>query len=214
MNVSKRLILILVLLAVLLSAGIVFRVFLMNSVIMPASLVLWAVIRVFLSIPQEAYWVGLVFTAFVLGLRLLPIRSETLKRPAAADSRLPVRRFEYWQKIIKESSLSSENRIVLENNLRDLLVNVIAQEEHVSPNSLREDIEKRRLDIPEEIYDVLEGLNTGRQTRKSWMQQFFRKLSFNYLNTRINQSSNLESAEKLLRYLENYAEIDHDRTYS
>lgn len=208
MSATRRWIALSLALLALLSMGIVFRVFLMQNVVLPASLVIWAVIRVFLSIPQEAYWVALVFVAFVLGLRVLPMRSSSSMLKPDTDSRQPARRFEYWRRIISEASKSNENKAVVKDNLRELLINVIAQEEGKHPNAVREDFANRRLDLPQSLYAYLTGAESRELSRR-----FTPKLNKMPLLGGRAQSNSPTSGQKmadLLAFLETYAEIDHD----
>lgn len=204
---ARRWVVLVLALAAILSAGLIFRDFLMQNVIMPIALLLWAILRVFMSIDQEVYWVILIFAAFVLGLGLLPVRGSRAVGPSQS-AEPTARRFNYWHAIIRQAAKSREAREALESNLRELAVNVIAMEEQKHPNAVREDILQRRLDLTEDIRAfLLRGANGRRQTSKKGLQG-----RLTGLVKRSNSQVGAErlSPEKLLEYLERYAEIRDD----
>lgn len=212
MNSIRRWITLSLALAALIAGGVIFRAFLLQNVIMPASLVIWAIVRVFRSIPQEAYWVGLVFIAFVLGLRLLPMSSAAIKVKEEIDTRQPARRYEYWCKIIDDSSRSRENKSILKDNLCELLIGVIAQEEDRLPNAVRDDLIHKRLELPPEIYAYLDSSETGKD--RHYFKQWFAQLTSIGGSIQKNVTSGGQSMADLLTYLETYVEIDNDSDHA
>ena len=68
MNISKRLVIVVFLLLIILFVGLLFWPFVLDDIIAPASLVVWILLRIFvLSIDQKYYWGAAIFiTAFFL----------------------------------------------------------------------------------------------------------------------------------------------------
>lgn len=201
---SKGWIWIILALAGLAAAGFIFRGFFMQQVIMPIALLIWAIARIFLSIDQEVYWIALVFAAFVLGLGLLPVRSNGAALDKDAQNNLSGKRFLYWRKIIVRSTRSREERAVLNANLRDLAVNVIAMEEQEHPNAVRDAILHRRLDLPEDIRDFLaEGERRREPTAGKGLPGWFARM-------RKQPTAADVDIERLLEFLERYTETKDD----
>lgn len=213
MNNRMRWIILSIGLAFLLAAGLIFRHFLFENVIMPIALILWAVLRVFMSVDQEVYWVALVFIAFVFGLRLLPVKVSELSHPAGREARQPAKRLEYWQSLIDKAKESSENQQALTKNLQDLLILVMAIEDQADPNTVREALQHRHLDVPQEIIAYLTTTKSGgtylNKARRNWNGRLLPRgeLSSN------SSSGKQAGIEALLDFLESYAEIGYDEKY-
>jgi hypothetical protein len=198
----------------LLAGVIVFRQFIYANVIMPISLILWAVLRVFMTIDQEFYWVALVFIAFIFGLSLVPMRTKVLSQPAGRESRQPAKRLEYWDVLIDKAGNSREDQQTLRKNLQELFVNVMAIEDQADPNSIREDLQRKRLDIPKEIVTYLfavedRGFNSKRN-KQSWINRLLSRDEI----SRNSSNDNLPDIEAVLDFLETYAEIGYDHEYN
>jgi len=195
------------------AAVVVFRYFVYANVIMPISLILWAVFRVFMTVDQEFYWVALIFIAFIFGLRLIPVRAKTLTHPAGRKARQPAKRLEFWQGLIDRARHSGEDQLTLRKNLQDLLINTMANEDQADPNAIRDDIKCGRLDVPKEIFTYLSsvesgGLDPGRP-KQSWIS---RLLSRNEI-TRHSSSGDEQGIGAVLDFLESYTEIGYDNEY-
>ncbi len=210
---QRRWIILLVALAGLLAIGWAFRGFLMANVIMPVVLTIWMILRVFMTVDQVVYWVVFIFAAFVLGLGLLPGRESLVVSSDESIGSHRSKRFSYWNKLIQRSEKSREDRIVLENNLRDLAVNVIATEEQMPPEEVRRSLSQRSLSLPDEVYQFLTpgAVEKGQDKAsplKEWLANRDRK-------SRKTEVAATMDTQRLLEYLEKYAEImdEHERNH-
>ncbi len=201
-------------LACLLAAGMLFRHFLFENVIMPITLVLWAVMRVFMTVDQEVYWVALVFVAFVFGLRLIPVRVAARSQPGVKESRQPAKRLEYWQDLIKKGAESRENQQILKKNLQDLMINVMAIEDQVNPNAVREAFLRKNKDVPEEILSFLSTVDSDKSRPGKNGGNWIDRLISRGKVTNKPSSGKQGGTEAVLDFLESYAEISYDDEYN
>ncbi len=211
MKSHRRWLILLAALICLLAAGLAFRSFMMANLIMPVVMIVWLVLRVFMTVDQEVYWLVFIFAAFVLGLGLLPGRSNMIVTPVDSNHRQPAKRFSYWKKLIGKAGRSREDQIALENKLRELMVDVIATEEQMHPDEVRRELLQRNLPLPTEVYRFLSPGADGKRREKTGGISGWRV-------ERINQARKSNAAGKmdmrrLLEYLETYAEIkdEHGR---
>ena len=118
---TRRYLVALFILIVLLVLGIGFHTYVMKFVIEPFVMVLWAIFRVFLSIPQEVYWTGLIILACVVAIILLPTRSEENQQSGYHDPKQQFNRLEYWQSMLKSAPIKPTEDQALKENLQRLI---------------------------------------------------------------------------------------------
>src|SRR5688572_7144997 len=73
MNLSRRVVLSLLIAAIVLFLGMLFWPFIVNNIIRPIALAVWLLLRILvLSIHQKYIWYMVIFAAFIVLFRFLP----------------------------------------------------------------------------------------------------------------------------------------------
>ena len=107
-----------------LSAGLALSLisptWLVTNFINPMALLLWAVVRVFLSVHQTVYWAGLIFLAFFLALRILPQRPVVYKHYPTGEEE-QISRVAHWYNLIRSAPTDAGKEQALKTELLALI---------------------------------------------------------------------------------------------
>ncbi len=115
-----------------------FRSFLMDYIVKPVALLLWAVWRIIASVDQNVYWVALIVFCTVLIIRLIPSGKDNSPGLAYRDTYKPPNRVEYWQTLIANSVLGKNKSEYLRNNMKELYMTVISTVERPATSDAKE----------------------------------------------------------------------------
>ena len=132
MEKFKKTILPFLMLALLVGLFISFRSFLMDYIIQPIALLLWAVWRIISSVDQNIYWIALIVFCTTLVIRLIPSEKDNSPSLAYSHTYKPPNRVEYWQTLIDESILGKNKSEYLRNRIKELSMTVISQVEQTA----------------------------------------------------------------------------------
>ena len=144
MRISRRTSLVLLLLGLFLFAGILFRAAILDNFVTPVALVVWLFRRIVLSVDQRIYWIGLIFSAALIGILRLVGRPAPLEREAAPRSNATLETVSYWRTSILITRDEIDEYNLLRRELGKLLTAVVAS---------------RRPDIPQ--WEILTQLRSG-----------------------------------------------------
>jgi hypothetical protein len=110
-------------LAVALALGFTFRAFVLDYLVQPLALVLWAARRLWLAIDQEVYWIIAILVVLVLTLRALRLQRAAVQRNSYIEAQSQSDRQAYWRILLQRSASGgrSPSREVLLAELRTLL---------------------------------------------------------------------------------------------
>ncbi len=120
MKISWRYLLVFVAMALLLGLALVRQAIIITYLVEPLARIVWLVVRLFLMIDQQVYWVLLIFAAFTFALRAVPGRKETTLRPAQSGAPNPEDRVASWQALLRAAEEDADARLALQSNLESL----------------------------------------------------------------------------------------------
>jgi hypothetical protein len=157
MKKSDRLILLIILLCILIITCIIFRTFLLESVIKPVAKAFWLMLRfTILSIDQAILW-GLMISVFVIififSLNLIKPPGDYFD-PGVAGFHL--QRHEIWESYFIVENHDFYKRSKIKKELAKILVYVYAARKRLSADYRLYDVFKNReIELPENIYSFL-----------------------------------------------------------
>lgn len=198
------------LLLILLGLVFTFPSFLFNFLIKPLAVILWAAWRMVLTVDQSTYWLILMLLCLLLMVRFVSLDKKRAIPPAYHYKTGPVSRIEYWQGIIEKSLSGSEENSDLRDSLEKLVLSALAASQHHAVDGL-EVASTESISLPPEVARYLSSLQ-----KKHGLSPFYKHLNFlNGKAFRKRTKNSLQpvdaSMDEVLRWMENYLEINHDR---
>ncbi len=157
MNRISRFALFIFILGTILFLGLVFSAWVVPNVVQPGAETIWLFLRVFiLSVDQVYYWnlLSIVVAIWVI-YRLtrrkppVPLEEDTVENEATGN-------LKSWQEALVLSKHDHSERNIARDKLLQLLISHYASRQQ-SPNALdiRQDLEGRRLSLPDSVYNFL-----------------------------------------------------------
>jgi hypothetical protein len=191
--------------------AVIYRSWLIANWVRPLALVLWAVVRVFLSVHQSVYWTGLIFLAFYLALRILPQRPEEFKRYPNREPQEPVNRLDHWYQLIR----SAPGRAGQDQALKKELQILIDDWQRAKKNAgalVAPDISANYQDlIPDAVSNFLVPERKAATNRFWQRMRWMKKIIMRWMPWQSNQSSEYEDAiEAVVDYIETNVETNID----
>jgi len=156
-----------------------FRSFFLANIIEPVALLLWALWHVISSVDQHIYWVVLIVMCSILAIRLLPSGIEDSHESVYSRMDQSPSRVDYWQALIKDAALGSDENERLHENLKNLLLTVVAQDERAEPVKIEDVIAKGKTPLSPTTQRLLFPQNG---TRRKF--PVYQRLKFLYLAPR------------------------------
>ena len=135
MNIPRRIIGFILFIAIIFLAGMLFWPFILNEIIMPTSLVVWLLLRIFvLSIDQKYYWGAVIFGVLFFLFRILPQGQSTIQTEDSFDSNATLKTIGYWRNlfILTENDIQDEK--TLKRELIRLLLSLYSSKQHTAAN--------------------------------------------------------------------------------
>lgn len=215
MKIAPRMVLSGIALALLLLAGIVFRLFLFENFIRPAAIVLWVIWQILLSFDQRVLWGLCAFLAAALAVyRLGHIELPRVEQSAQPDPNASLARVRYWQTSILWTTDEIEKPNILKLDLVQMLVSVYAVRQPDTPRlEINRALRLRQIALPEPVYAFLfpadhtdSKQSIGRIMRSLWQapQKWARR------RTGRDIADYYSSIEDVLTLIEAALEITHD----
>jgi len=172
MSRSRRLVIVVFFLLMILFVGLLFWPFILNEIIMPTSLVVWTLLRVFvLSIDQKYYWVAIILiTSFFLYRRLPLSPQPAVQSEDAQHSNATIKTINHWRSLFNPMDQHVQVNKILKKNLARLLLSFYATKQHTSADfRLYDALQQGQIPLPERIHAFLfseEPQPAGRSFKK------------------------------------------------
>jgi hypothetical protein len=215
MNISKRLVIFLFFLFIVLLVGMIFWPVIQSDLIIPISQVVWVFLRVFiLSIDQKYYWGAICFIiSIILYRRLTPTYKQIVESGDFQNSNSTIRNIGYWHDLFTFVGQTDLSVKTLKLELAGLLLSLFAAKQRKSADfHLYDAIKQGEIPIPERIHDYLfvEETQTTGQSIKIFVQSIGKNI-----RKRIRQWTGQEAAEQyqmideVLSFVESSLEMNH-----
>jgi Ca2+/Na+ antiporter len=145
-------------LLIILFVGLLFWPFILNEIIMPTSLAVWVLLRIFvLSIDQAYYWVAIIFiAALFLFLRLLPPPHPTIESEDSQHSNATMRTLDYWRSLFNLIDQRVQDDEMLKKELARLLLSLYATKQRTLADfRLYDALQQGKIPLPEQMHAFL-----------------------------------------------------------
>jgi hypothetical protein len=171
MNTSRRVVVAILFISVILLVGMLFGPFILNEIITPMSLVVWLLLRMFvLSIGQQYYWGAIIFVVLIFLVRFLPQDQINVREDDSPDLNSTITTIGYWRNLFILTEHDARSRTPLKRELVRLLLSLYASKQRTSANfGLYEALQRGEIPLPDHIHTFLfldEPKETGRSIRR------------------------------------------------
>jgi hypothetical protein len=157
-RLSRTLVIGVFFLFIILFVGLLFWPFILNEIIMPTSLAVWVLLRIFvLSVDQEYYWVAIIFiTSIFLYLRLLPPPHPTIQSEDSQHMNETMRTLDYWRSLFNLIDQHVQDDKMLKKELGHLLLSLYATKQHTLADfRLYNALQRGKIPLPEQMHAFL-----------------------------------------------------------
>jgi hypothetical protein len=171
MNKTKKSLYLLLISLLIAGLVIVFRSFLMTTIIEPVALLIWLGWRILSSVDQGTYWIILILICTLLVIRLLAFSKDEASISAYNDLYRPPSRLKFWKGLIEDSVLGKNENEQLRSKLKELSINLITRDRQ--PESVKTDgfITAQKKSLPlvvqQNLFDQSENAANG--LTKNWL---------------------------------------------
>ena len=157
MERSKRILIILSMLAVVLILGVIYWPFVLNELIIPIALTAWLMLRIFvLSVDQKIYWGALILGAAVLLFRRLMQSTLMDETETLLEENRLLKDVEFWRSFFKLYSRDKAEQAITKRQLARLVVSMYASKQGITAYFLvAEALRKGEIPLPETVYNFL-----------------------------------------------------------
>lgn len=200
-----------ILLLIVVSLVVTFRSFLFAYIILPVAVLFWVAWRFILAVDQNTYWLILMFLCSALMMRFFPFSKKRISRPAYDYRISPANRVEYWQEVFEKSLSNDIENTTLRESIQGLVVSAIATSQKSRSSDVAQMIASGQLCLPPEARRYLfstkkedpssPGIKWVGSWRATWQKMWNKNTS----------SSNQDSVHEVLRWTEDFLEIEHER---
>jgi len=195
---------------------VVFWPMVYDTLILPVALLLWAFLRVFLSLDQTVYWVLLIGVGFLITIRSLSVDTAVRTEGMQPVTRLPASRVAAWRAMIASGNRSREARLTLQKSMTGLLLSGAANEERGQPGFMQDPDDILRRMLPDRLSAFFSADRTGKAYWPStgWRALPGRVKSWIHRSTRRPPIDTFDSIEEILHHLEMYLEKPNESTHT
>jgi hypothetical protein len=215
-NISRRPVIILFFLLIILLIGMIFWPFIKNDIIIPSSIVVWLLLRVFiLSIDQKYFWGAICFIVSIIFYRhLLPPYKPIIDSGDFQNSNATIRNIGYWHSLFELVDQNNHNDKTIRFELASLLLALFASKQRKSADfHLYDSIKRGDIPIPERIHTYLfeEETLEKRHSIKDFVQK-----NRNMVQKWVHHLSGQDAAEQykmideVLSFVETSLEMDNN----
>lgn len=192
---------------------VVFRSFIMNSIIQPITLVAWAGWRIISSVPQKIYWGITIAISVFLALRMFYAEWPPESTPKKSYQPVAEEDSSSWSRTFK-SALRDANSL---NDLRRRLINlyllVNPQENKTAPKTADEYLRSHPLPVSR---DTQLFFSSEKKTLIALISALKLRLLTGLPDLTINRGHKMPSVifkpvDEILRLMENQMEINHEK---
>ncbi|MCL4562214.1 MAG: hypothetical protein M1281_16580, partial [Chloroflexi bacterium] len=209
--------------ALLLFLGLVFREYLLANIVMPLATVVWLLLRIFvLSIDQQVYWWGLIALTATLALIRLFRSASKVEDEQPRDPNPALKRVTYWRTFIQLNTHEPKEKDSFRRELMWLLTSMYSSRQPGHANyEIQEAFKERQIPLPEAVYNFLfagspaaprqsfwrdplgysrQLLQALHQTYRKWMRRWTRREAAEYY----------QAIHEVLTMMESSLEISYD----
>lgn len=180
---------------------------LFNTLLKPIAVFLWAAWRLVLTVDQSTYWLILIALSCILMVRFLSAAQRRPARPAYTYSLSPANRVEAWRAMMDQAVTQGGENTDLRDSLGKLVFSAVSTSRRLASTDLRATIEAGEIALPPGVAQYLFP-----EPGKQGLIQHFIPGSKRFKKWKRNISpAELASIDEVLRWAENYLEIQHDR---
>lgn len=217
MNISKRVVLSLLIAAILLFFAMLFWPFVVTNIIQPVALVLWLLLRILvLSIDQKFFWYAVIFAAFMILLRVLRPEKSDPSPETYQETNATLIRIGYWHGLFVYDGQTIHDQKSLKRELTYLLTSLYASRQGTSNYfRVQEALQRGKIPLPEHICTFLfppepprsggpikRFLRSIRKTVQIWIHRWTGK----------EKAEHYQTIEEVLRFMETSLEMKNDDT--
>jgi hypothetical protein len=217
MNISRPLVVSLLVAVLILFVGMLFWPFILSNVIKPIALVVWLLLRILvLSVDQKYFWYGIVFVAFYVLIRLLPGEQPVIRSNAFPETNATINRIGYWRILFTYNGQNVRDEKTLKRELIYMLTSFYKSKQSTSNHlDVYDALQKGEIPLPENIHAFLfsqESQESGGQIRK--FLQSIRKIPTKWIRqwTGQEKAEHFRMIDEVLNLMETLLEIKHDDT--
>jgi K+-sensing histidine kinase KdpD len=176
MNISRRVVVSLLIVAIVLFLGLLFWPFILTNIIQPTALVIWFLLRILvLGIHQKYFWYALIIVAFLVLFRLLPPEQPTIQADRYLETNTTMVNIGYWRGLFTYNGQDIRDENTLKRELMHLLASLYASKQRTPNNfGIYDAMQQGRIPLPGKIHAFLfsqEPAGSGRPIKK-----FFRSI--------------------------------------
>jgi hypothetical protein len=187
MKFSRRTVVSILFVVLILLFGMFFWPFILNEIITPIALTAWLFLRVFvLSIDQKYFWGAIIFVVAIFLFRLLPGYPITVPPEDFPDANDTMKTIEYWRSLFSLTDPSAYDEIALKRELMHLVASLYASKQRSSPNFIfYEALQRGEIPLPDHIHTFLfpaepnkskrsikNLLRSARETPRKWIRRW------------------------------------------
>ena len=157
MNISRRLFVFGFFALVVLVIGVLFWPLILSEIVIPISLVIWLLLRLFvLSIDQQYYWGAIIFIVVFFIYRIFPSAEPVVQYDNFQDLNATIRAIGNWRSLFTVIGYDVPDKRALRQELINLLLSLYATKQRTSADfRLYDALQKGEIPIPEHIHDFL-----------------------------------------------------------
>lgn len=215
MNISRRVVVSLLIAAIVLFLGMLFWPFILTNIIQPTALVLWLLLRILvLGIHQKYFWFVLIFVAFIVLFRLLPQEQPTIQSDRSMETNTTMVNIGYWRGLFTYNGQDIRDENTLKRELMHLLASLYASKQRMPNNFVIYDaLLQGKIPLPGNIHAFLfsqepaessgsikKFFQSIRKTPRKWMRQW----------TGQEKAEHFQTIVEVLEFLETSLEIKND----
>jgi len=176
MNISRRVVISILLMAIALFAGMLFWPFILNNIIQPTALVVWILLRIlFLSVDQKYFWTAVILVVVIFLFRLLPQEPAESQLDSYPMENAAITNIGYWRILFIYHDQNVRDEKTLKRELIHLMTSLYASKQRTAAKfDIYEALQQGEIPLPEYIHSFLfseESRESGR-----WIKKFFQSL--------------------------------------
>jgi hypothetical protein len=215
LNSSRRVVITLLIVAIVLFLGMLFWPFIVNNIIRPTTLAVWLLLRILvLSIHQKYIWYVVIFVAFIVLFRFLPREQPDIQSYASLEPNTTITNIESWRSLFIYDGQNIREEETFKRELTHLLTSLHAWHQSTSNDfSIHDALRKGEIPLPGNIQAFLfskelpasGGLlrrffQSIRKTPQKWIRQ----------STGQEKAEHYQMIDEVLKFMETSLEITND----
>ena len=216
MNISKRVVISILITAIVLFAGMLFWPFILSNIIKPIALVVWVLLRILvLSIDQKYFWGAIIFVVVIFLFRLLPQEQAAIQSNSYPETNATIRTIGYWRILFTFNDQDVRDEKTIKRELLYLLTSLYASKQRTSTNFGEYDaLQRGEIPLPEGIYTFLfseEPQESGNPIKK--LLQSIRKTPRKWIRKLTGQEKDdhYRIIDEVLSFMETTLEIKNEK---